>query len=498
MVSRSKVAKLKITNERTEAIGRYLNVKTPWKPEDEEPPTDTSTLQQQTRQELKSALTDAEFESLLSELETRCTEARKAWDAYHFPKRVSELENALSGAGSNPGRPLTDARTFLAAMTNTYPTISQVKFIGAQNTIEAARKKALTAYADSIAGKWNVNGSKPPEFDAKKIRSTILTEAAVTDEEYQAFYSGMNTRFTKVKQEWDVGQKKLVENFSVEGDPEKIIRDYGEFFDEHGKNPYLAELTTKVDQALQEYFRNFIGDYLCKDDMNETQRRFNKFTKVCRTFGGKGLEGNPILLTPSGKFAMLCNIRGKLNDLSRGIYSVFDQRIRVYKIEAKVHIKGCSDNYRGLDMAVNLGTTRWNFEKQDWETVSLYPILDMKETSNSKGEGRIPQNLNGSWQTIWSGQSEGILFGPYMIPFMHVFFEDRLNGLFSNNVKGSKKQLFVEEFSKTHSTIEFPDTEISLRHAVYDSTVGVLQLRVTGERIGDNYHDLAKESGLIR
>ena len=495
---RRSAAKASIKTERDAALGRYLDAKTMWNPEDKEPPNDTPMLQQQASTDLIFVLTDEEFYSLSEKLAKRQVAARKAWDAYHFPRRVKELDIALKNFVENPMRPLKDSSAFLADMTNNYPTISQVEFIRARHNIEAARKKALTAYGNSIAGRWNVNGSKPPEFDAEEIRTTILTEAAVTDEEYKAFHSEMNTRFAQTKQAWNTKQKKLVDDFSVEGDPEKIIRTYGEFFDDHSRNPFLSELTAKVDQAIQRYFRDFIGNYYCKDDMSETQRRFNKFRRVCAAFDGRGLVGNPILLMTSGRFAMLCNNRGKLNDSSRGIYSVFDQKIRITKIEAKFDVRGCSDNYKGLDIAVSLYNFRWNFVQKEVEFVSSCPVIDMKEVSNSNGAGRIPRRWNNAWLTIWSGSPAEISFGPYTHPIMKVSYEDRLNGVFTHDDEGSKR-FSLRIFSKDVSVQKMDDDiSVCFLHGLYDSTDGVLQLRVTGQRIGDNYHDLAREAGLIR
>ena len=491
-------AKGSITNERAAAIGRYLNAKTEWKPEDEEPPNDTSMLLQQVRQELKSALTDQEFVSLEGKLANRCDDARKAWDAYHFPRRVAKLESALKGTGANPSRPLADSLAFLGVMTNNYPTIPQVEFVKAQNSINNVRRSAIARYEDSISSRWkNVNGSKPPEFDVVTIRDTILTQAAVTDDEYRAFESAMNARFGTAMQNWKARQRKLVEDFSVEGDPERIIRDYAEFFDDHARSPYLTDLTTKVDQALQKYFRVFIADYYVHYDMNETQRRFNKFKRVCSAIGGKGMQDKPILLCPSGRFAMLCCNRGKINDDTCGIYSVFEQKIRISKIEAKVSISGCSNNYKGLDMAVEVGNSRWDFDQKDFVVVSSRSVIDMKESSNSKGHGRIPRSMNNSWQTIWEGSPEEISFGPYIIPFIMVSCEDRLDGWFSGDVSGSEAYT-LDIFSKVPSTEDLPDTSIHLYHDVYGNTEGILQLKVTGQRIGDNYQDLAREAGLVR
>ena len=486
-----------ITNERAAAIGRYLNAKTRWKPEDEEPPSDTSMLLQEARQELKSALTDEEFRSLEDMLANRCSDARKAWDAFHFPRRVEDLKTSLKNAGTNPSRPLAESLTFLSAMTNDYPTIPQVEFVKAQNSIDTVRRATITRYANSISSKWNVNGSKPPEFDIETIRNTILTQAAVTRDEYRTFESDMNVRFGKAKQDWNAKQRKLVEDFSIEGDPERIIREYADFFDDHPHNPFLADLTAKVDQALQKYFRVFIADYYVRDDMDETQRRFNKFKRVCSAIGGKGMNDKPILLSPSGRFAMLCCNRGKINDVTRGIYSVFEQKIRISKIEARVSLHGCSNNYKGLDMAFKIGNLRWDFDQKDFVPVSSRSVIDMKESSNSKGYGRLPKYSNDSWQTIWDGSPEEISFGPYTQPFLVVSYEDRLDGLASNDVSASKAYR-LNIFSKVFSTEDLPDTKLFLYHAVYGNTDGVLQLRVTGQRIGDNYYDLAKEAGLIR
>ena len=481
---------------RTDAIVRYIDSKI-GKPEDDKRPADMEVLCQQVGRDLKNVLTIEEFDNLSRIISVRNDEACKAWDAYHFPKRVKELEIALNAAGSNPSCPLVDSLAFLAAMTNNYPTISQVEFIKARNTIEGARKKTIEHYENLIAKGWDVNGKKPPEFDAGKIRNEILTQDAVTDDEYRAFEEDMNVRFNTAKQNWCVEQEKLVKDFSVEGDPEQIIRDYAEFFDDHSNNPFLKTLTAKVDNALQRYFRDFINGYYVPDDMNETQRRFNKFKRVCAAIGGKGMKDNPILSSPSGKFATLCCNRGNINDHTRGIYSVFDQTIRLSKIEAKVSIKGCSDNYRGLDMAVKIGNSRWDFDQKNFVIVSFRSVIDMKESSNSNGYGRIPKYSNDSWVTIWSGSPQEISFGPYTTPFISVFYEDRLNGVVSVDVSGSEIYP-LGMFSKVSSTQDLPDHKIHLSHAIYDSTVGTLQLKVTGQRIGDNYYDLAKESGLIR
>lgn len=481
---------------RTNAIANYVDSKV-GRPDDDKRPDDTEKLRQSVSKDLKNALTTKEFDALSIIISNRNDVALKAWDAFHFPKRVKELEIALNAAGSNPSRSLTDSLVFLSAMTNNYPTVSQVEFVKARNAIEVARKKAIEYYENSITNGWDVNGKKPPEFDSAKIRHEILSQTAVTDEEYQDFDSDMNTRFARTKQAWNMNQKALVESFLVDGDPETIIRRYGEFFDEHPYNPFLDDLTEKTDQALQRYFRSFIKNFWCNYDMDETQRRFIKFRRVCAVIGGRSMEGNPILRKSSGKFAALCCIRGKLNDDSRGIYSVFNQKIKISKIEARLAVHGCSDNYRGLDISVVLENYRWNFDKKGYEVVSSRPIIYMKESKNSNGNGQIPRSRDNSWMTIWEGTPKDISFGQYTIPRIKVTYEDRLNGKFSGDVRDSTSY-FLGIFAKDYSTSNLPDTKIHLYHNVYDNTDGVLQLRVTGQRIGDNYDDLAKESGLIR
>jgi hypothetical protein len=148
-------------------------------------------------------------------------------------------------------------------------------------------------------------------------------------------------------------------------------------------------------------------------------------------------------------------------------------------------------------MAVKIGNLRWDFDQKDFVVVSSHSVIDMKESSNSNGYGRIPKYSNDSWETIWSGSPEEISFGPYTQPFIVVSYEDRLDGVISSDVSDSKVYL-LDIFSKFSSTQALPDTRIYLYHDVYDNTVGTLKLRVTGQRIGDNYHDLAREAGLIR
>lgn len=489
-------ARTAVTNERAAAINRYLDRLANFKPEDDEPPAPSEELQNTARKDLKSALTDSESETLSDLLAARCSEARRSWDAYHFQKRASELETALKTAGARPATPLRNSLAFLTSMTNDYPTISQADFIRARESLTQARNAALAAYGKSIADNWDVNGREPPEFDGNEIRDTILTKAVVTDEEASAFRRDMEKLFAETSEKWREKQKKLVDDFSVTGDPEKLVRNFGEFFDEHPHNPYLSDLAEKADAALQKYLREFITDYCDLKDMKETERRFLKFRSVCIALTGKSLAGNPIQNLPSFKFAKLCCDEGKLNDTNRGIYAVFPEKLQITKVEALVNIRNSSDSYHGLDMALIVESFRWNFSQNNWEEVAPSCILGMKEASNSNGYGRISRD-NNAWQTIWSGSTE-VSFNPYSFPAVVVAYEDRLGGIVSVDVSGDDVFFLSGYVSGRLSTTELDQKDIILNHTTYGSTEGTLKLRVTAQRIGKDFSDFAKEVNLIR
>lgn len=318
---------------RTNAIARYIDSKI-GKPEDEKRPDDTEKIRQRVRNDLKNVLTIEEFDNLSRIISVRNDEACKAWDAYHFPRRVTELETALKGATPNPSRPLADSLAFLAAMTNDYPTISQVEFVNACNSIGKSRKECIAAHEDSICQKWNVNGSKLPEFDCTKIRNTILTQAAVRDDEYRAFEESMRARFDGAKQAWKTNQKKLVDDEVKSFDNIKsvltILDKYVDFIEDYPQNPYLNVLLGKVDNRLDDFLVKYVADYendfrgnkrigsekYPRARMDRAGQRFYEFRMVCAKFGEKGrLVKTPLLKRPSGRFANLCCNFGKLDDL---------------------------------------------------------------------------------------------------------------------------------------------------------------------------------------
>ena len=484
--------KASIQKERAGAIGRYLDVKTPWKPDDDEPPVDTSALQQQVRRELTSALTEAEFETLLGELEKRRAEARKAWDAYHFQPRVRELETALNGGGSNPSRSLTDSLAFLSAMTNNYPTIKPVEFINARNTIEAARKKALAAYENLIVGRWDVNGNKPPEFDAEKIRTTILTEAAVTDGEYKAFSSGMNARFVQTRQEWNTGQKTLVDEFVIDGDIEAVIRNYGGFCDDWPNNPYLDKLNRKIESQLIGFFRGYISEYCSeffgkdrvgnaeypKSRMEKAQMRFNKFKGVCLAITGRGLSSTPIPKTNVGRFAADCVNYGNLQDA--GIAAAFGQEFKITEVAVKFNPSSLDSSFERLVIGCNLLAERWNFSlgcKEKLDDIDLF------------SESLYKSACDGGWYRLWSGNVT-IRANPWTFTSFRISYGDK-TGLFM--VDKSDSTGWWLNFEEGRNSPEY-STNIRLVHDFNTDTAGELSIRITFSGKGTDLINLWKRS----
>ena len=434
---RRSAARDSITNERTAAISRYLDVKTPWKQEDKDPPLDTAALENQARQELISALTDEEFKGLLKELAKRCATAREAWDAYHFLPRVRELETALNGAGSNPTAPLKDSLAFLDAMTNKYPTISTVEFINARHAIEAARKKALTAYANSIAGKWDVNRSKPPEFDAEKIRANVLTDAVVTEVEYNLFLTDMQGRFKNTKETWTQIQKGKVTNFisrylSSEANVVYALNKYMTDREEYLNSPSLNQLDCKMLQVLSNrlcwlvnnYYEEFRGEKAVWNvpanravRMKQAQEHFNELKLLCGAIQNPMLDGTPIAKSWCANFAKLCTERGKINQ--SGINGAFQQRFDITAIDVKVDFASTPKSFLGLPFGAVICSRYW-FEGEGVKD-SMSEILVDVGRRNWTVEG----NQGGKWWNLWKG-NKSLYFNPWTDAFVKFSVEDRL------------------------------------------------------------------------
>lgn len=482
---------LGLITARTNAIAKYVDSKVR-RPDDDKRPDDTEKLRQSVSKDLKTALTTEEFDDLSKIISERNDEACMAWDAFHFPKRVTELEAALKGAGSNPSRSLTDSLSFLSAMTNNYPTISTVEFIKARHAIEAARKNALIAYANSIAGKWNANGSKPPEFDSKNIRNIVLTQTTVTEEEYLAFESEMNIRFDFAKREWNTNQKKLVDGFSVDGGIEVVTRDYGAFIEEHLNNPYLNDLHNRMKKRLNGYFVRYIKDY-CSDyfgedrvgderylssRMERVQRKFNEFRQVCLCVAGRGWSESPLQKSEIGKFAKLCVDRGHLN--AQGINAAFEQTMTIRKVEVRFAPAQLDSDYIQMIFAANLIAERWN-GSNDRDCIADASVFSCRT---------VPRDRNNQWVELWSGMCS-VPVNPWTFTKLILWYEDHQDATWSSGSDKYSKWLWLDAGPRWEGEINVSINSGGLNM----NTKGVLSLRVTYDRSGPDFISLWKEAG---
>lgn len=483
---------------RTNAIANYVDSKV-GRPDDDKRPDDTEKLRQRVSKDLKNALTTEEFDGLSKIIIERNDAACRAWDAYHFPRRVTELETALKGATPNPSRPLADSLAFLAAMTNDYPTISQVEFVNACNSIGKSRKECIAAYEDSICQKWNVNGSKPSEFDCAKIRNTIMTQVAVTDDEYQAFEKYMNVRFDTAKEAWKTSQKKLVDDKVESFDNNinsvlTILDEYGNFIEDYPQNPYLNVLLGEADNRLDEFLKKYVADYeydfrdgkrisserYPRARMDRAEQRFYEFRMVCAKFGEKGrLVKTPLLKRPSGKFANLCCNFGKLDDLGNTKFeNVFPQTLRIKKVEVKFEPSSLDVDCKSLVLGCTLFSQRWNFQSNAWETISSPVVFSSKELARNR--------FGGNWTTV-RNEVLDVLINPFSILWFKIDYGDRMSNFWSWNQNGYCS--FWLDFRPGSQSPEF-SKDIQLVHAGNSDNVGKLSVRITFEGIGEDFQSL--------
>ena len=482
---------------RTNAIAKYIDSKIAT-PDADKRPVDTETLRQSISKDLKNALSTKEFDNLSKIISERNNAALKAWDAFHFQRRVTELETALKEAGSNPSHSLTDSLSFLSTMTNNYPTISQVKFVEACNDIEAARKKAILTYSNSIAVGWKVDGKKPPEFDCVKIRNTILTQDAVTDDEYQDFEKDMNAQFTKAVQEWEANQKKLVDDevnrYGKMNSVYAILTKYSEFIDDHPQNPYLNDLLDNVDGRLNKFLERYVVDYendfrgdkrigsekYPRARMDRAKQRFNEFCMVCATFGEKrSLVKTPLLKRPSGHFANLCCNFGKLDDLENTkLENVFPQTLRIKKVEVKFEPDSLDVDCKSLVLGCTLFSRRWNFQSNAWETISSPVVFSSKELARN--------SFGGNWMTV-RNEVLDVLINPFSVLLFKIDYGDKMGNFWSMNQNGDCS--FWLDFRPGSQSPEFSH-DIRLVHAGNSDNEGKLSVRITFEGIGEDFQSL--------
>ncbi len=472
-------ARTAITNERAAAIARYIDAKADWKPEDDDPPGKIDELHRQVRTELKGALTDAEFASLSTALKERCTNARKSWDAWHFPRRSDELETALKNAGANPALPLKESLAFLGSMTNDYPTISQAEFIRTRRSIEQARKDALAAYADSI-DKWNPKSRMPPELDWDKIHQTVHIDETVTDGENNVFERDIRVRFDKAKSTWNTEQMSLVEKFKVDRDIQTVVREYGEFIDENNRNPYLNNLHDRMRNRLREYYVDYINEYLNEFigeqrvsratypayRMKAAQDKFNEFRAVCLQVDSQSWSNSPIQKETLGKFVHDCVSRGKLQ--SEGLYSCFPQQFIITSIEAKFEPTVIGESYTGLSMGCWFKAFQWDFSSSSERQITDEPIV----------RNAFISRYNQGWVTVWSGNYTS-RSNPWTFAKLYVEYADNSDAITKGSVSAYGRCLLDYFANEDKAEYSF---HVQLEHmAIFlnENTEGTLSIRIT-------------------
>ena len=502
-----------IRRERAAAIGRYVDARTNWKPTDDNPPGDVTDLLRQARSDLKSALTEEESSDVEAKFAKRREDARKDWEKYQLPTRKNGWIRNLEKNDGSLASALRGSLGFLSTMTNLFATVPESDRLLARNEVSAARSSALDRYANGLTKALDVKGREEPSLDIGRIRE-VLTDGAVTPAEWNTFSNKVNAGLAAAKSKWRAEQKKIVDDFDFSVDSETLVRNYGEICDEWPNNPSLEDLCNKVDGALQEYFWKFISDYEelvfgskqktrvefdqhPKQRMDEAFRSYNKFVRVCRALNGDVFKRNAILGKPSGKFAKLCCEIGGLSDTDRGFYSVFQQTLRITKIEACATIDKSAKSYLGLDLAVALVARRWHFETGSWETIDESTFFKMKTNTDSRKSGNLPKSRNDEWVTLWTGSKE-FQVNPYTTTVVCGWFEDRLESHASSDVSDD-----FTWFWDWYPFLDNPTGEIigpkrfQLDHTFHDSTIGTLRLRMTGKREGPDYRTIAREAGII-
>lgn len=422
---------------RTNAIANYVDSKV-GRPDDDKRPDDTEKLRQRVSKDLKNALTTKEFDALSIIISKRNDVALKAWDAFHFPKRVKELEIALNAAGSNPSRSLTESLVFLSAMTNNYPTVSQVEFVKARNAIEEARRKTIAAYVDSICSSWKVKGNKPPEFNAEKIRANILTDTAVTEAEYSLFLKDIQDRFDNKKDEWTQIQKEKVENFirrhlSSHANVVSALNKYMGDREEYLSSPSLSLLDSKMLQVLEERLNSLVYDYYAefrgKNDvwrvpanravrMRQAQECFNELKLLCGAIQNPMLDGTPIATSWCAKFAKLCIERGKID--RSGINGAFLQQFDITAINMKVDFDSIDSDFEKLALGMEITSRYWN---EEVKTSMQETLIGNYNTAFLKGEG-------GAFYEIWDANQNGsksFYLTPWTDSYVRINWEDNEN-----------------------------------------------------------------------
>ena len=421
---------------RTNALARYVKAKFAYNVTDETPPLAGDALRLELQKQLKRGLSDDELRALDASLSESQAKARREWEAHWFPKRTRERIEALGKAEDNPVPALKSSLSFLATMTNDFQTVTQLQFVKAREEVNAARGKALAAYADSLESKWDVNGRKPPEFDSQKLRSTVLTDAVVTGDESTTFMQDMDRRFNAAKRKWDEHQKKLVDAFVARelSSPENALSALGaymEFRQNNLANPYLSTVDAKMVSSLEkrldwlvdEYYREFRGNGyvwseadVSRTRMERAEDNFKELRDICLAIQNPMLDGSPIRSSWVNRFSSECISQGRLKNSAMN--AAFPQRFDMTRIDVKVDYRNHCMSFIGLSMGAQAISRIWDGSVKIASDTTLVNV-EYRNFTISEGD-------SGRWFTLWSGNLS-IPFNPWMDSYLLFSMEDRVD-----------------------------------------------------------------------
>jgi hypothetical protein len=388
-------------------------------------------------------------------------------------------------------------------MTNDYPTISQADFIRTRASLTQARNAALAAYATSIASKWDIDGSKPLEYDGEKIRATILTDTVVTVAEASEFEKDMHKRFATANESWRANQKERCDSFirrylsSMANVPGALEEYMTEFRPNNAKNPsiesvdraMISTLEQRLEWLVAEYYREFRSENAVWDvesnrsaRMEKAKTEFGELLSLCLAIKNKLLEGTPIQKSWAYKFATLCIEKGgKTLDIN----SAFQQRFEVTKILVKVDFESTDSTFKGLSLGAEIKSRFWQAGAKDSMFETLVNI-NTREWTVTRGEG-------GKWYSLCEGPRTFII-NPWTDSYFTIFWEDRVE--WGNNVKGTFSRNIWSEF---RSTKEYKDGYLEYTgrfHGEHDGpdTDGTITVRLYGKFTGVDLSMLLQQS----
>lgn len=494
LVQNGRELSARLDTARTNALARYCASITNWSVEDEMPPVAEDAVEQKLKSNLLGKISEDEFRTTREALLAQQKKAREDWEEYQFPKRVQKHVSELKAAGANPTSALKASLAFRTNMTNEFLTIEEGTILQAHESINNARKDTVKSYEDSIATTWDVQGKKPPEFDDQKIHNTVLTEDAITSEEWDMFFSDMQQRLNIAKQQWDENQKKLVDSFDVAGDIRTVVRKYGEFIDENARNPHLASLHERIRERLARYYKGYVNDYYREflgknrvgnepypqSRMERAQHKFNEFREVCLAVNGGGWSASPLQTTCLGRFAKLCADRGGLQN--SGINGAFEQTFHITRVEVKFEPNSLDSSYSGMALGFRLSAERWNYSNHQKEKVVDRFLFNEKN---------LPRYSNGQWVTCWAG-SYDLLTNPWMFPSFEISYKDKTGFLM---VDKEDTNGFWLNFESGQHSIEYT-FDLRLVHDFNTDTAGKFAVRITFTGTGSDFFSLWKEAGM--